>query len=170
MYFKNFFNGIHWYDLVPDKSHTFLTAGYGTFTSGGFVGNSDYATGARTQDGALGVVYTPVAHTLTIAMNSFGGPVTARWYDPTADTFRSISGSPFPNSGTHNFTTPGNNSAGDLDWVLLLQASQGSPKICVISTTPWISSRCPATLVRFASSRSRTPAVMLSNAIRGLSL
>ena len=127
MYFKNFFNGIHWYDLVPDKSHTFLTAGYGTFTSRGFVGNSDYATGARTQDGALGVVYTPVGHTLTIAMNSFGGPVTARWYDPTADTFRSISGSPFPNSGTHNFTTPGNNSAGDPDWVLLLQASQGSP-------------------------------------------
>ena len=31
----------------------------------------------------------------------------------------------------------------------------------VFATTPWISSRCPATLVRFASSRSRTPAVML---------
>src|ERR1700736_5816635 len=28
----------------------------------------------------------------------------------------------------------------------------------------WISSRCPASLVRFASSRSRTPAVMLINA------
>ena len=40
----------------------------------------------------------------------------------------------------------------------------------VFATTPWISSRCPATLVRFASSRSRTPAVMLFNANRGLSL
>src|SRR6266481_1700885 len=40
----------------------------------------------------------------------------------------------------------------------------------VLATTPWISSRCPATLVRFASSRSRTPAVMLFNASRGLSL
>jgi len=38
------------------------------------------------------------------------------------------------------------------------------------ATTPWISSRCPATLVRFTSSRSRTPAVMLFNASRGLSL
>src|SRR4029077_1911682 len=32
-----------------------------------------------------------------------------------------------PNVGTHNFTTPGNNSAGDPDWVLLLQAASGSP-------------------------------------------
>jgi hypothetical protein len=39
----------------------------------------------------------------------------------------------------------------------------------VFATTPWISSRCPATLVRFASSRSHTPAVMLFNASRGLS-
>ena len=126
-YFKNFFNSIHWYDLVPDQSHTFLTAGYGTFNDRGHVGDNDYATGLRTQDGTLGVVYTPVSHTLTIAMSSFAGPVTARWYDPTADTFTNISGSPFPNSGSHNFATPGNNSAGDPDWVLLLQAALGSP-------------------------------------------
>jgi hypothetical protein len=31
----------------------------------------------------------------------------------------------------------------------------------------WISSRCPASLVRFASSRSHTPAVMLFNASGG---
>ena len=126
-YFKNFFNSIHWYDLVPDQLHTFLTAGYGTFSGIGHVGDNDYATGLRTQDGTLGVVYTPVSHTLTIAMSSFAGPVTARWYDPSADTFTNISGSPFPNSGIHDFTTPGNNSAGDPDWVLLLQAALGSP-------------------------------------------
>ena len=39
-----------------------------------------------------------------------------------------------------------------------------------LATTPWISSKCPATLVQFASSRSRTLAVMLFNASRGLSL
>ena len=127
MYFKNFLNSIHWYDLVPDQSHTFLTAGYGTFSDSGHIGDNDYATGLRMQDGTLGVVYTPVSHTLTIAMSSFAGPVTARCYDPTADTFTNISGSPFPNSGSHNFTTPGNNSAGDPDWVLLLQPALGSP-------------------------------------------
>jgi hypothetical protein len=40
----------------------------------------------------------------------------------------------------------------------------------VFATAPWISSRHPASLVRFASSRSRTPAVMLFNASRDLSL
>ena len=48
-----------------------------------------------------------------------------------------------------------------------------SPLRCnfrVFATTPSISSRCPASLVRFASSRSRTPAVKLFNASRGLSL
>src|SRR6476619_655367 len=126
-YFKNFFNSIHWYDLVPDQLHTFLIAGYGIFSAIGHVGDNDYATGLQTQDGTLGVVYTPTAHTLTIAMSNFVGPVTARWYDPTANTFTNISGSPFPNSGIHDFTTPGNNSAGDPDWVLLLQAALGSP-------------------------------------------
>jgi hypothetical protein len=38
----------------------------------------------------------------------------------------------------------------------------------VLATTPWISSRCPATLVRFMSWHSRTPAVKLFNACRGL--
>src|SRR5262249_16264904 len=42
-------------------------------------------------------------------------------------TFQTVVGSPFPNTGSHNFTTPGNNSAGDSDWVLLLQPTLGSP-------------------------------------------
>ena len=39
----------------------------------------------------------------------------------------------------------------------------------VFATTPWISSRWPVSLVRFAFSLSRTPAVKFSNASRGLS-
>jgi hypothetical protein len=52
-------------------------------------------------------------------------------------------------------------------------ASRLAPFRCnssVFATTPWVSSRRPASLVRFAFSRSRTPAVMLFNASRGLSL
>ena len=40
----------------------------------------------------------------------------------------------------------------------------------VFATAPWIPSRCPASLVRLAYSRSRTPDVLLFNASRGLSL
>src|SRR4029077_19706765 len=113
VYFRDFFSSRRWYDLVPDQSHTLLTAGYGTYTSGGNVSGSDYATAANTPDGTLAVVYTPVRHTLTIALTNFSNSVTAHWYDPTANTFAAILGSPFPNIGTHNFTTPGKNSAGD---------------------------------------------------------
>ena len=56
-------------------------------------------------------------------MSKLSGTVTARWYDPTAGTFTDISGSPFANSGSHNFTTPGNNADGDEDWVLVLELS-----------------------------------------------
>ena len=129
-YFKSFITALHWYDLVPDQTHSLITAGYGTYTSTGTPASSNYATGAKTADGTLAVIYTPVSHTLTVALGGFAGPITARWYDPTANTFRNISGSPFPNSGSHNFTTPGNNSAGDPDWVLLLQVPP------VVTTNP----------------------------------
>jgi Protein of unknown function (DUF4038)/Putative collagen-binding domain of a collagenase len=128
IYFRNFFSSRRWYDLVPDQSHTLLTAGYGTYTSGGNVSDSDYATAANTPDGTLAMVYTPVRHTLTIALTNFSSSVTARWYDPTANTFAAIPGSPFPNVGTHNFTTPGKNSAGDGDWMLVLEAPRSQPR------------------------------------------
>jgi hypothetical protein len=127
IYFKNLLSSRRWYDLVPDRSHTLLTAGYGTYTPRGNVSDSDYATAANTPDGTLAMVYTPVRHTLTIALTNFSSSVTARWYDPTANRFAAIPGSPFPNIETHNFTTPGKNSAGDGDWMLVLEAPRGQP-------------------------------------------
>jgi Protein of unknown function (DUF4038)/Putative collagen-binding domain of a collagenase len=106
-----------WYDLVPDQDHTVVTSGFGTF------GSDDYVTAARTPDGKLVMAYVPSARTLTVDMSKLSGTVTAKWYDPTAGTFTDISGSPFANAGSHNFTTPGNNSGGDGDWVLVLEAS-----------------------------------------------
>ena len=126
-YFKAFMTSVAWYKLVPDQTHSLLTAGYGTYRNTGTIGGNDYATAAKTPDGKLAVVYTPVSHTLTIALNNFSGPVTARWYDPTANTFVAIRDSPFLNSGSHNFVTPGNNRAGAPDWVLLLEAPTPAP-------------------------------------------
>jgi Putative collagen-binding domain of a collagenase len=51
--------------------------------------------------------------------------VTAKWFDPTNGTLQTVAGSPFPNQGSHDFTTPGDNSRGDPDWVLLFQAQAG---------------------------------------------
>jgi hypothetical protein len=116
-----------WYNLVPDQQHTFLTAGYGTEGSGTITANN-YATAALTADGTLGMIYTPSASTLTVNLAKMAGPVTARWFDPTNGTYQTISGSPFANSGSQQFTTPGTNSGGDPDWVLVLQAGvTGTP-------------------------------------------
>ncbi len=48
-----------WFRLVPDQQHRILTAGYGTYTTTGNVGSSDYATAASTPDGTLAIAYLP---------------------------------------------------------------------------------------------------------------
>jgi hypothetical protein len=67
------------------------------------------------------MAYIPTARTITVDMSKLSGSATARWYDPSAGTFTAVSGSPFANSGSRNFSTPGNNFGGDQDWVLALE-------------------------------------------------
>ena len=78
-------------------------------------------TAALTPDGSLGMAYLPQGGTITVAMTKLQNDVSARWFDPSANTFLAIAGSPFSNTGTHQFTAPGKNRAGDPDWVLLLE-------------------------------------------------
>ncbi len=129
------FSSYAWYNLIPDVNHTFLTSGYGTYSSGGLVSANNYVTAAKTADGTLGMAYLPTIGTVTINMASMSGPVTAQWYDPENGTYHAISGSPFSNSGTHGFTPSGNNSGGDGDWVLVLTASS-VPKPALTITAP----------------------------------
>jgi hypothetical protein len=98
--------GRAFWQLVPDQTHTTLTAGY---SSGYF-----YASTARTMDGATVVAYLPTARTVTIDMTRVSG-TTARawWFNPeTAQTF--LIGD-FSTIGTRNFTSPSSR-----DWVLVL--------------------------------------------------
>ena len=110
-----------WYDLVPDQSHAVVTAGHGTFSDRGYVEDNSYLTAARTPDGQLALAYVPTIRTITVDMAQLSGPVTAQWYDPSTGVYTSINGSPFPNSGSRFFTSPGNNGGGDGDWVLVLE-------------------------------------------------
>jgi hypothetical protein len=104
-----------WQTLVPDWGHTTLTAGYGT------LGNADYVTAGRAADGSLVLAYLPSVRAVTIDMSRLRGATSARWYDPSNGSYATISGSPFPNSRTRQFTPPGNNSSGAGDWVLVLE-------------------------------------------------
>ena len=120
----NFFNAIPWQTLVPDQTHVVGTAGFGTPVITGTMETNNYVAVAAASNGHCAVAYFPQgsSNTLTINMATFAGPVTAKWYDPTNGNYTTISGSPFTNSGSHNFTPTGNNSGGDPDWALLLTA------------------------------------------------
>ena len=124
---KAFFAPRPWYDLIPDQAHLVVTAGYGTFADTGSLGASDYATAARTPDGALVVVYLPTIRTITVDMTKLGSQANASWYDPASGASFPIAGSPFPNTGSRAFTPPGANADGDGDWVLALEATSVPP-------------------------------------------
>jgi collagenase-like protein with putative collagen-binding domain/uncharacterized protein DUF4038 len=126
-YLTSLFSTIHWWNLVPDQSHQLVTAGYGTYrASATDLHNSTYATTAWIPDGSVSLTFTPVSTTLTVAVSKFNSSVTARWWDPTSGVFTAVSGSPFPNTGVRNFTTPGMNGEGGSDWVLVLAATAGA--------------------------------------------
>jgi hypothetical protein len=121
-YMENLFSSREWFNLAPDQTHAFVTAGYGSFVSSGLFTGNNYVTAALTPDGSLGMAYLPQGGTITVAMTNLQNTITARWFDPSTNTITAIAGSPFSNTGTQNFTPPGNNSAGDPDWVLVLES------------------------------------------------
>ena len=111
---KTFFEAVAWHMLAPD-AHAVLTSGYGT------IGTADYATCSVDSGGTLAAIYMPSNRTMTIDMTQFSGTVTARWYDPTNGSYTADAASPLSNTGTHDFSRAGANSAGDHDWLLLLE-------------------------------------------------
>ena len=123
MIWKEFFSSLPWQELVPDQDHTTVTAGLGTFGElKTRVSRSDYCTAAKTPDGSYVVAYMPTARTITVNMVSLKAPAIAKWFDPSNGAYTMVPGGPLPNSGTRQFTPPGNNHDGDTDWVLLLLA------------------------------------------------
>lgn len=106
-----------WNRLVPDRDHTWLTAGYGNPAA------DDYVTAAHTPDGRLLVAYVPTARTVTVAMSRFTDATWARWFDPASGVLSNVPGAPFANAGTRAFTTPGANAEGSDDWVFVLEAA-----------------------------------------------
>jgi chitodextrinase len=122
-YMKAVFTSHAWYNLVPDQNHTFVTAGYGTYSSSGSLAGNNYVTAALTPDGTLGMAYVPNTQTITVNMAQMAGKVTAQWFDPSNGTYAAIQGSPFSNSGSQLLTPPATNSGGDSDWLLVLTAT-----------------------------------------------
>jgi subtilisin-like proprotein convertase family protein len=156
-----FMTSIAWFNLVPSGlggMRTLITSG------GSSVNNSDYVTASATPDGALLVAYVPPDHSGPIAvdMGAMSAPVRARWFDPTSAAYSTI-GTGLPNSGSRSFSTPGNNSSGYGDWVLVLDSVAGNspPTISDIpnQSTP-VNTPTPA--ISFTIQDAQTPAGSLT--------
>lgn len=110
-----------WWTLVPDQGDTFLTGGRGA------IGEDGYVSAARSNDGALAILYLPEERAVTLDLGRLGGsPSQALWFDPTDGSTRPASAKPA--DGRHRFASPGRNAAGDSDWVLLLERDRPADK------------------------------------------
>ena len=113
---RTLFSELPWWQLVPDTTNELVIAGRGTQLTSDApkdVLESDYVTAARSPDGRLAVIYLPTQHTITINPAVLAPGTQAAWIDPTSGTRH-----PVPLSAT--LTTPGTNTDGDLDWLLIL--------------------------------------------------
>lgn len=128
-YWHTFFSTRPWFNLIPDQTHTVATAGYGTYEpiSAAVIGNTrNYAATAYTPDGRLVLSYIPTNTTsaVSIDMSKLSGLTTARWFDPTTNSYQSIADLSFSNSGTRSFIPPATTHYdGSHDWPLVLEVN-----------------------------------------------
>jgi hypothetical protein len=120
---REFFGSLAWWDLVPDETDEVIVAGRGAAVGGDAevgVMADDHVTAARAGDTL--VAYVPTARTLTVDPARPAQPATARWVDAADATASPMEAAVDP-SGT--VTTPGLNSAGGQDWLLVLRLRSG---------------------------------------------
>lgn len=111
--FSSLMQSYPWWQLVPKTDASLVTTSLGSAAS--------IICPAISSDGALAMIYTAGGAGFTVNLAALSsGSIRARWWDPANGAFTAVSGSPFTNVGTYAFTTPGNNSSGGTDWLLVL--------------------------------------------------
>lgn len=101
---KTFLMDLPWHQLAPD-----------TVVFKGAV------SAASAEDGRFALAFTTDGKTLLAELGNLKGPLNASWFDPTSGELKVIPGKPFTATGSREFAPPGNNAAGEGDWVLLLK-------------------------------------------------
>ncbi|HMI65001.1 MAG TPA: putative collagen-binding domain-containing protein, partial [Cyclobacteriaceae bacterium] len=119
---NSFIRSIPWWNLVPsglNDMRNLITTGSSMDST------SNYVAAAATPAGTLLVAYIPPAHSgsIIVDMEAMKGSAQARWFDPTSGKYTPVVGSPLKNKGMQQFTPPGSNSAGQNDWVLVLEST-----------------------------------------------
>jgi hypothetical protein len=122
VYLGRLLDSVPWYKLVPSG-----LAGMKKLVSAGsgFYGTKDYVVAAAASDGEVLLAYIPPMRKspaeITVDMTALAGPARGRWFDPVSGNYVEVPGGEIPNLATKTFTTPGANSSGQGDWVLVLQ-------------------------------------------------
>lgn len=106
-YFGRLFKSRAWERLVPDLAGAVLMAGAGTL-------GPDYASAARTSDGATVIVYSPIQKALTIDMTKISGALARVWWFNPATGVATLGGD-FATTGSRSFTPPASG-----DWLLVI--------------------------------------------------
>jgi hypothetical protein len=124
LYLGRLLDSVPWYNLVPSElsgMKTLIMGGVGNY------GTTDYVVAEATSDGKTLLAYIPPTRkgpsSLTVDMAALAGPSRGSWFDPTSGSFTDLGGGNFPNVRTKTFTTPGMNSRGESDWVLVLRVN-----------------------------------------------
>lgn len=116
---------LRWWELVPDGgpasrdigSRPLVVAGRGEPVSAdepADVLDDDYVTAAATPAGDQAVVYVPTSRQVVLDLGALRPGLTATWVDPASGAERPAGAGPA-------FTTPGPNSGGAGDWLLVLR-------------------------------------------------
>jgi Protein of unknown function (DUF4038)/Putative collagen-binding domain of a collagenase len=120
-----------WHLLMPDISNTLVTVGKGSpaaaiASAGRYSGfpsasTDPYVCASVTSSGSLAVIYCCVAFNITIDQSKMQAGYAATWVDPAnGTTYAGTPGSTY-NSANVDGSKPASNSAGNADWVLVLQ-------------------------------------------------
>jgi hypothetical protein len=88
------------------------------------LGNVEYVSAARAADGSFAVCYFPTNRTVTLNLSKLSRALQAQWFDPTDGSSRRINDLGSVNSPSMTVSAPAKNSAGDADWVLILDATR----------------------------------------------
>jgi hypothetical protein len=115
---RDFFRTLPWWRLEPDDQRPVVTGGRGRPAAPAVsmdVLDSDYVTAARTPDGGTTVVYIPTGRTIQLDVDRLPDEATAVWFDPS-------SARTSPATVTSSMTTPGPNTSGDGDWLLVIRS------------------------------------------------
>lgn len=113
------FSGLPWWRLVPDTTSRLVIGGRGkpvTTDRPMDVLDNEYVTASRTADGHVAVIYVPTQRTITVNPAEMASGTRAAWIDPASGSSQAVTMS-------STFTTPGKNSEGNGDWILLFQPS-----------------------------------------------